>query len=155
MLPIEVGADLRKKHIEEILQDNQGENISSKNKMYCELTAQYWAWKNLDADYYGFFHYRRYLNFSDKRYSVDPWQNIVEESPTGDCLKKYNYEDIVRLSVNTIVLAEEKNVAKMSDRSASVYEQYKNGRSLNIKDVDLVRDIIADRSDYLDKLKMS
>ena len=66
MLPIEVGADLRKKHIEEILQDNQGENISSKNKMYCELTAQYWAWKNLDADYYGFFHYRRYLNFSDK-----------------------------------------------------------------------------------------
>lgn len=45
MLPIEVGADLRKKHIEEILQDNQGENISSKNKMYCELTAQYWAWE--------------------------------------------------------------------------------------------------------------
>ena len=33
MLPIEVGADLRKKHIEGILQDNQGENISSKNKM--------------------------------------------------------------------------------------------------------------------------
>ena len=154
MLPIEVGADLRKKHIEEILQDNQGENISSKNKMYCELTAQYWAWKNLDADYYGFFHYRRYLNFSDKRYSVDPWQNIVEESPTGDCLKKYNLDDErIRALVGEydLVLAEEKNVAKMSDRSASVYEQYKNGRSLNIKDVDLVRDIIADKyPDYLD-----
>lgn len=41
--------------------------------------------------------------------------------------------------------------AKVSDRSASVYEQYKNGRSLNIKDMDLVRDIIADKyPDYLD-----
>ena len=63
MLPIEVGADLRSKHIEGYIQDNSGDNISVKNKMYCELTAQYWAWKNLDADYYGFFHYRRYLNF--------------------------------------------------------------------------------------------
>ena len=34
------------------LPDNQGENISSKNKSYCELTTQYWAWKNQEADYY-------------------------------------------------------------------------------------------------------
>lgn len=85
---------------------------------------------------------------------MDPWQNIVEESPTGDCLKKYNLDDErIRALVGEydLVLAEEKNVAKMSDRSASVYEQYKNGRSLNIKDVDLVRDIIADKyPDYLD-----
>ena len=43
MLPIEVGADLRSKHIEGYIQDNSGDNISAKNKMYCELTAQYWA----------------------------------------------------------------------------------------------------------------
>ena len=40
MLPIEVGADLRSKHIEGYIQDNSGDNISAKNKMYCELTAQ-------------------------------------------------------------------------------------------------------------------
>ena len=40
-----------------------GENIYPKNPDYCELTAQYWAWKNIDCDYYGFFHYRRYLTF--------------------------------------------------------------------------------------------
>lgn len=154
MLPIEVGADLRKKHIEGILQDNQGENISSKNKMYCELTAQYWAWKNLDADYYGFFHYRRYLSFSDKKRPVDQWQNVIEESPDSNCLKKYNLEDdYIQKLVREydLVLSEEKNMTKMPDKNPSVYEQYKNGRSLNIKDIDLVHDIIEEKyPDYLD-----
>ena len=154
MLPIEVGADLRGRHIEGYIQDNTGDNISAKNKMYCELTAQYWAWKNLDADYYGFFHYRRYLNFSENKYSLDSWQNITEERLNDTCLKKYNLnDDCIRNLVETydLVLSEEKNVAKMPDRNASVYEQYKNGRSLNIRDLDLVRDIIAAKHpDYLD-----
>ena len=42
--------------------DDEGENISSKNKTYCELTGLYWACKNLKADYIGLFHYRRYLD---------------------------------------------------------------------------------------------
>ena len=49
---------------EGMLLDNEGDNISFKNKSYCELTTQYWAWKNQTADYYGFCHYRRYFSFS-------------------------------------------------------------------------------------------
>ena len=49
--------------------DNTGDNISSKNPNFCELTGIYWAWKNLRADYIGLCHYRRY--FANKVHGSD------------------------------------------------------------------------------------
>lgn len=61
LIPLQVGAALADVHFPGFVQDDTGDNISVENRSYCELTAQYWAWKNIKADYYGFFHYRRYL----------------------------------------------------------------------------------------------
>ena len=61
--PLHVGAQ-GKEHITGFTPDNTGDNISTKNPYYCELTGIYWAWKNLDADYIGLCHYRRYFSVS-------------------------------------------------------------------------------------------
>lgn len=64
-LPVQVGAVLAEP-VPGMQPDSQGPHISEKNPNYCELTAVYWAWKNLDADYIGLNHYRRY--FAGKRF---------------------------------------------------------------------------------------
>lgn len=58
-LPIMVGAALREDH--GLTRDDTGENISLRNPTFSELTAQYWMWKNVEADVYGLCHYRRYF----------------------------------------------------------------------------------------------
>lgn len=59
-LPLHVGAEGKNLELG-YTKDNIGDNISNKNKNYCELTGLYWAWKNLDADYIGLAHYRRHF----------------------------------------------------------------------------------------------
>jgi len=59
-IPVHVGKEASSLTLP-FIGDNTGDNISSKNPNYCELTALYWAWKNLDADYIGLAHYRRHF----------------------------------------------------------------------------------------------
>ena len=71
------GGDFQRKSVRPgFFLDNEGANISSKNKSYCELTTQYWAWKNVDADYYGFCHYRRFFSFNKNEIKEASWGAI-------------------------------------------------------------------------------
>lgn len=63
-LPVQVGSQNAKDLGYQ--RDNTGENISSKNPYYCELTGLYWAWKNLDSEYIGLSHYRRYFTQNNR-----------------------------------------------------------------------------------------
>lgn len=68
-MPIHVGKALHPEVDLGFQGDDTGDNISEKNGSYCELTAMYWAWKNLkNVDIIGLAHYRRYLKLDVKKY---------------------------------------------------------------------------------------
>lgn len=81
--PIQVGADLTDKVITE-LRDNEGDNISAKNRNYCELTATYYAWKNCSADYKGLCHYRRIFDIG-----TEQMQALLDKKSEWDVILPY------------------------------------------------------------------
>jgi hypothetical protein len=91
-LPIQVGKAISNYDLD-IQGDNTGDNISEKNKSFCELSALYWAWKNIktlypELKYVGLCHYRRYLSFdkTNKNYSMINVPDIPD---------MYSYNDII------------------------------------------------------------
>ncbi len=83
-LPVQVGKEIAKTDLH-IQGDNEGIHISRKNRNYCELTALYWAWKNLEADYVGLVHYRRYFYLTRRK---NKWESILNEDQVKTILKE-------------------------------------------------------------------
>lgn len=65
MRTIHAGAALTQRKVADF-PDNVGENISEKNKQYCELTALYWLWKHCEDSYWGICHYRRNFELDER-----------------------------------------------------------------------------------------
>ena len=98
-LPIQVGAAISDVDLDMQRDDSINgkicDNISEKNKNYCELTAMYWAWKNIkeiypNIDYIGLNHYRRYFDFkkiAPKRHSSF-WKKTILDYLITKCLCK-------------------------------------------------------------------
>lgn len=123
-LPIHVGA-CNKASIG-YQRDDEGDNISHLNPYYCELTALYWVWKNVEADYIGLAHYRRHFASQPTKYHEN-------------------------LDVNTVVLTEEKALELLKEadvlvpkkrnyRIETIYNHY--AHTFDGLHLDVTRDII-------------
>lgn len=142
LIPVRCGAvfDTKKSTI---IGDNTGGNISEKRKTYCELTTQYWAWKNVKADYYGFCHYRRYFAFKYDKKELDAWNTLTTTYLDEWSKERYNFSSkkvrkiIEKYDVITPIPC---NLQKVNIQN--VREQYKTGQKLHIEDLDLVVRII-------------
>lgn len=145
------GSDFQTEALTEgLLADHTGENISCKNKAYCELTTQYWAWKNVDADYYGFCHYRRYFSFAP------------EKMPRADCgCLIYPY---LNQKTQEILCMDEKKIRQRVENydfliaegipvrslwAKTVYEHYKKASGLNSEDLELFLRILVKKYPFL------
>lgn len=123
LLPLHVGAQNSSNSIANMQRDDTGINISEKNNSYCELTGLYWLWKNINADNYGLFHYRRFLDIKNK-YKDSIYPSIIN---TDDWSKK----DFDSLMQKYDIILPKKNKFKIN-----IYERYK--KEHHAKDLDLV-----------------
>lgn len=87
-LPVQVGA-AGKKAIG-FQRDDEGENISAKNDVYCELTGLYWCWKNLETDYLGLVHYRRYFTMHRHRNGSDALSSVLTSRQAEELMEQYD-----------------------------------------------------------------
>lgn len=122
--PIHVGRAISpfKNEMADMIGDDTGDNISSKNPFYSELTAQYWAWKNYhDSEYVGFCHYRRYfasdLQLANIEQLCPSDKNVIV---VGPCWRRYTRWTFLQ----TFVCSEDLAILQMLVRK--IYPEYYN-----------------------------
>ena len=148
-----VGADYNKANLD--LKDNIGDNISSKNRNYCELTGLYWMWKNSKADILGLCHYRRY--FTKAKFSSNQNQFLNTED-IKKILKKYDvivpkkrlYKESVIQAINIApnmsdVKEMEKAITTIAPEYLDTYHSYLNGNRCYLYNMCIMRKEILDQ----------
>lgn len=142
-LPIQVGRGNTEHVLDYAIPDNTGDNISEKNDSWCELTALYWAWKNLDADYYGLMHYRRLLHFGAKGNGCYIFNTVTERE-----VASFGWEpEVVGQTCDRydIITGPEWNIhpAGLPDHIMSAREFY--AREHDVRALDIVTEIVRER----------
>jgi lipopolysaccharide biosynthesis glycosyltransferase len=141
--PIHVGAALARTELPLCARDDSGDNISSKNPNFCELTALYWMWKNVEADYYGLFQYRRFLHF--KRIGA-PSVAVHEFTPETTAQLGWTRPQIEAMFAQYDIVTSKRwavHPAGLFKLTMSNYDFY--AKEHNIRDLDVVIAIIKEK----------
>ena len=134
--------------LENTIGDNTGENISSKNGTYNEMTTVYWAWKNYsqlgNPDYIGFMHYRRHFIFEDR-------EGVEYTCPDID----KDYFQMIHYSEAHLqdLLADCDFIAPKPHHRETVYDHYKKHHHIHDLDtaVDILKEKYPDFAPYADR----
>ncbi len=125
-IPIYVGGA----YAGEGVSDAAGDNIAHKNANFCELTALYWLWKNVDDEYIGLVHYRRYFgksNFSRSVKDIYTYNELINKLqghdivlPYVECFKQSAKEECILNSCSS------QNFKSLRDVVQRLYPEYVN-----------------------------
>lgn len=152
LLPVSAGAALYEPDDFMLdLRDDRGDNISERNPQYCELTVQYYAWKNEDFDFGGLMHQRRYFDLTH----VYP---LLTDKKTGHVKPYRIYSSPDDKTLSTLGLTER----RLSDIAAHfpviapvreniympVAEYYRKNDAGNFDDLRLLEEIIKYKYPY-------
>ncbi|MBQ8908194.1 MAG: DUF4422 domain-containing protein [Clostridia bacterium] len=154
--PILVGGQ---EHLPEgYIRDNTGDNIAAKNPFFCELTALYYAWKNVEADNLGLVHYRRHLH-GKAPFPVGKRKNRVLTAEEAEALlekhdfilpKKRNYyiETLYSHYAHTMYVEPldeaGKIIAELCPLYSPAFEQLKKRRSAHMFNMFVAKKAAAD-----------
>lgn len=149
-IPMQTGRAISTDVFDNMIGDDTGDNISSLNDYFCELSSIYWVWKNYDKignpDYVGFMHYRRHLSFNTTEFFNECIYGLVHHTNIDDnYLKKYCLTDDKILEIvkkNDMIVANKYDVRRINFNN--VYEHYKLSSSkLHIEDYDKMLEILG------------
>jgi hypothetical protein len=127
------------------LKDNTGENISSKNPNYCELTGLYWIWKNSTAKNVGICHYRRF--FTKDNTSTKLRRNLLS---LIEQTKPLNINELDRYLTNFDIVVPIKEHCEHEN----LWTHYTTDH--NIRDLIVTRDVIYELfPDYIDSFNVT
>lgn len=146
LVPVRCGAVYDENKNSSILGDDTGDNISERRMTFCEFTVQYWAWKNVQADYYGLFHYRRFFNFSRHRFGEDSYGSVVAQKIDEESARIYGLqEDVMHEMIERydIVMPEPRDVSRFPEKYSSIRDHWSRAPELHAKDFELMLQIIG------------
>lgn len=127
-LPVWAGADTSMQFKGQFVGDNTGDNISSKNSCYNELSVLYWGWKNTIADIKGLAHYRRFIG---KEKNINDYSNLLSDSDIENVLNEYD-----------VILTPKRKFYFLSTYNHYVWSQSKM-RKVHKNDLDTLYSVIS------------